>query len=111
MLLQGLATTLNVIDWGHTLDIAEKPDEYFKQLTSEELVTRYVRGVTKRVWKKKRLRNEAIDLRVYNLAALNILNPNFEVLKAKAEKTRKEKPKESTRTARPHRRRNFVTNY
>ena len=28
MLLQGVATTLNVIDWGQTLDIAEKPDEY-----------------------------------------------------------------------------------
>ncbi|MCP4370077.1 MAG: hypothetical protein GY797_18465 [Deltaproteobacteria bacterium] len=40
------------------------PDEYFKQLTAEELVTRYVRGVTKRVWKKKRPRNEALDLRV-----------------------------------------------
>jgi len=87
------------------------PDEYFKQLTSEELVTRYVRGVTKRVWKKKRPRNEALDLRVYNLAALNILNPNFKVLKAKAEKTPKEKPKESTRIARPSRRKNFVTNY
>ena len=28
ILLQGVATTLNVIDWGQTLDIAEKPNEY-----------------------------------------------------------------------------------
>ena len=87
------------------------PDEYFKQLTAEELVTRYVRGVTKRVWKKKRPRNEALDLRVYNLAALNILNPNFKVLKAKAEKVKKEKPKDSMRAPRPRRRKNFATNY
>ncbi|MDY6790524.1 MAG: phage terminase large subunit family protein [Thermodesulfobacteriota bacterium] len=87
------------------------PDEYFKQLTAEELVTRYVRGVTKRVWKKKRPRNEALDLRVYNLAALNILNPNFKVLQAKAEKVKKEKPKDSMRAPRPRRRKNFVTNY
>lgn len=26
--LQGIATTLKVIDWGQTLDIADKPDRY-----------------------------------------------------------------------------------
>jgi phage terminase large subunit GpA-like protein len=87
------------------------PDEYFKQLTSEELVTRYVRGTAKRVWKKKRPRNEALDLRVYNIAAINILNPNYKVLKAKAEKMKKENKKEAARSIRPRRQKNFVTNY
>ena len=28
ILLQGVATTLNIIDWGQTLDIVDKPDQY-----------------------------------------------------------------------------------
>ena len=30
MLLQGTSLTLNVIDWGQTLDIAGNPDEYYE---------------------------------------------------------------------------------
>jgi phage terminase large subunit GpA-like protein len=63
----------------------EYPDEYFKQLTSEEKVKRFSKGVVKTIWKKKRARNEALDIRVYNLAALMILNPNFTILKRRAD--------------------------
>ena len=35
-------------------------------------------GFPVRYYKKLRERNEALDCRVYNLAALEILNPNFE---------------------------------
>jgi phage terminase large subunit GpA-like protein len=51
---------------------------YFKSLTAEKLETRYERGVPYQTWVKVRARNEAFDLRVYNTAAIEILNPNFE---------------------------------
>jgi phage terminase large subunit GpA-like protein len=46
-------------------------DEYLAQLTSEKRVPRYKRGKgTTREYIKTRSRNEALDLEVYNLAAL-----------------------------------------
>lgn len=46
-------------------------DEYFKQLTAEKQVTRYVNGFPKRIWfKKDGARNEALDCEVYAYAAL-----------------------------------------
>ncbi|MBJ6362111.1 phage terminase large subunit family protein [Paenibacillus sp. GCM10012307] len=53
--------------------------QYFKGLTAEKLQTRYKSGVAYRVWKKVRDRNEPLDLRVYNTAALEILNPQLDV--------------------------------
>lgn len=55
-------------------------EEFFKQLTAEKIVTRYLKGFPKREWVKVRARNEALDLMVYNLAALALLNPNLPVL-------------------------------
>lgn len=43
--------------------------EYFKQLTAEQLVSKVVKGYTKREWQKTRDRNEALDCRVYARAA------------------------------------------
>lgn len=58
--------------------------EYFRQLCSEKGFNRKDKrtGRTVRVWAKKKgyNRNEALDLRVYNLAAFDILNPNLEKL-------------------------------
>lgn len=51
---------------------------YFKTLTSERLETRYERGIPYQIWVQTRARNEGFDLRVYNTAAIEILNPNFE---------------------------------
>ncbi|WP_421663628.1 phage terminase large subunit family protein [Lysinibacillus telephonicus] len=51
--------------------------QYFNGLTAERLETRYERGIPYQVWVKVRARNEPFDLRVYNLAALEILNPNL----------------------------------
>jgi phage terminase large subunit GpA-like protein len=50
---------------------------YFKQLCSERLVTTIERGVVRQKWEKKYERNEALDLKVYNMAALDILRPNI----------------------------------
>lgn len=53
--------------------------EYFKGLTAEKLETRFEQGIPYQVWKKIRARNEPLDLRVYNIAALELVNPNFEI--------------------------------
>ena len=49
-------------------------------------------GFPVRYYKKLWERNEALDCRVYNLAALEILNPNFERLVKNL--TKKDKPVE-----------------
>lgn len=56
-------------DWGA---------EYFKQLTAERLVTRYVKGAPVREWHKNdRDRNERLDCRVYAYAAMKLMQPSF----------------------------------
>ena len=50
--------------------LPEYSDEFFKQLTAEQLVTRRNRkGYVVREWEKTRDRNEALDCRVYAMAA------------------------------------------
>jgi phage terminase large subunit GpA-like protein len=58
---------------------ASREENYFKQLRSEQSVTRYERGKAYRRWEKIKAsaRNEALDLRVYAMAARAIINPNF----------------------------------
>jgi phage terminase large subunit GpA-like protein len=47
----------------------EMNEEFCRQLTSEEIVFRKVRGYKQAVWEKRRERNEALDCRVYARAA------------------------------------------
>ena len=47
----------------------EYSEEYFKQITAEQLVTRVVKGYRRLEWQKMRERNEALDCRVYARAA------------------------------------------
>ncbi|MGE4169134.1 MAG: phage terminase large subunit family protein [Candidatus Margulisiibacteriota bacterium] len=54
--------------------------EWFHQLTAERLITRYSKGFPIREWHKTRPRNEALDARVYALAALKIMSPNYQKL-------------------------------
>lgn len=55
---------------------------YFLGLTSETLVISIVNGTAKAKWiKRVGVRNEPFDVRNYALAAIKILNPNFEKLK------------------------------
>lgn len=52
--------------------------EHFQQLTAEKMTLRYVKGQPVREWTKPdRARNEALDCRVYALAALKIMQPSF----------------------------------
>jgi len=53
-------------------------DEHFRQLTAEKQVIRYHKGYPKRGWIKTRTRNEALDVRIYAIAALAILNVNLD---------------------------------
>jgi len=48
-------------------------EEFFKQLTSEEMVIKKIRGYSKPEWQKIRERNEALDCRVYARAAASII--------------------------------------
>jgi phage terminase large subunit GpA-like protein len=71
----------------HFPDYPEYDKEYFDQLTSEEKKQKYTKGVLMgRSYHKTRSRNEALDLKTYNLAALKILNPNLEKLAARMQR-------------------------
>jgi phage terminase large subunit GpA-like protein len=87
-------------------------EEYFKQLTAEKRITKFVRGRKSLVWKQVRPRNEALDTLVYNFAAIYILNPNYESIENKI-LTQESKPREKTQN-RPQRginRGNFATSW
>lgn len=87
-------------------------DEYFKQLTAEKVVKKYHKGFHRREWIKVRPRNEALDCRVYALAALNIMGISVNMLKQRSAKSgasdadiEKAKPK---RRQRARKQSNFV---
>jgi len=80
-------------------------DEYFAQLTSEERVTRFVRGVKRSEWVTKRKRNEAWDCLCYAYAAYALLNVNLRILHEKLNRASKEKKEpEKKKQMRPLRR-------
>lgn len=62
---------------------ADVGEDFFKQLTAEKRITKWVRGRKSLVWKQIRPRNEILDLTVYNFAAIYILNPNFDLIEEK----------------------------
>ena len=68
----------------------DRNDEYFRMLTAEEIVTRFHKGFRKREWRKTRARNEALDCRVYAIAAVAILNTNIKAM-ASRQKARQNK--------------------
>lgn len=59
-------------------------EEFFLQITAEKRIKKFKAGQATYEWIKTRPRNEALDRRVYALAALTILNPVFEVLAKQA---------------------------
>jgi len=65
----------------HFPRLPQYDDEYFAQITGEEKRSKYERGILiGYVYKKLRARNEVLDLRVYNMAALAILNVDLDQL-------------------------------
>ena len=80
--------------------------EFFNQLTSEEVRTRFVRGHPVRYWfKPSGKRNEALDRRVYALAVLHARPVPWEVLLCSAPT---EAAAGTARGARPARPASFV---
>jgi phage terminase large subunit GpA-like protein len=56
----------------------DRPEEWFLQLTAEQLITAVVAGRPIRAWKRIRPRNEGLDCRIYAHAALELLAPDLE---------------------------------
>jgi len=80
---------------------AHYEEKYFEMLTAEEKREERNKRTGRKniVWVKIRPRNEALDCRVMNMAALEILNPSFPAIKRKLDrastsKSNPEKPKE-----------------
>ena len=91
---------------------ADLDEEYFKQLTAEKRVTKFVRGRKSLIWKQIRPRNEALDTLVYAFAAIYILNPNFDVIDAKILSQTAEKPKNEQKSQKKGiNRQNFATSW
>lgn len=74
----------------------DRDDEYFRQLTAEKIITKYSQGRAKRAWVKTRVRNEALDVRNYALAAFALLNTNINRLAQRLENKPVEVKKENT---------------
>jgi phage terminase large subunit GpA-like protein len=69
-------------------------EAYFKGLTAEKLVTRYIKGQPKREWTKPdKARNEPLDCRAYAFAALKIMKPNLRQIQARILVQSEELPK------------------
>lgn len=65
----------------HFPKLSKYDSEYFRKLTAERLTTVVHNGRKKLRWVcPKGRRNEALDCRVYSISALNILDPNFDLL-------------------------------
>jgi len=88
-------------------------EEFFRQLTAEKRVTKYVKGFPRSEWVKTRARNEALDVRCYSVAAYAALNTNInkvaERLRLRGEQLKDDKatdkPAPVVRPSRPQRRR------
>ncbi len=75
-------------------------EEFYLQLTAERAMTVYRKGIPRREWRKVRPRNEALDCRVYAMAALRLLKPKMGKFAAKA-RSGKGKGQEPETTATP----------
>lgn len=92
------------------------PDEYFLQLTAEKVVKKFHKGFHRREWVKVRARNEALDCRVYAIAALSIINANVNMIAQRSSSDREEdvetpKVRKSNRVMRPPRNGGFVNGW
>lgn len=85
-------------------------DEYFRQLTAEQIVVKFHRGYQKRVFKKMRPRNEALDCFVYGVAALAILNVNVNSLAQRLDSVQNS-PDEDEKPAVAPKKKPFVPNF
>jgi len=84
--------------------------EFFEQLTAEERRDKYIQGKKVSYYHQNRKRNEALDLSVYNIAAVELLNPDFDAL-SKTSEPEKDKPAQRHPLASHKPSRNFATGW
>ena len=77
-------------------------EEYFKQLTAEKAIKKKKGGIVVREWVKIRQRNEALDNRVYAMAAFYTHHPKLEdyqaMINKMAQDAEKKKPNSTVET-------------
>lgn len=78
-LMRRLSNAVDGKSPGIRLNMAVTP-ELCEQLTAEKRITKYRRGFEVREWHQTRPRNEFLDLWVYQLAVLYIINPSWKAL-------------------------------
>ena len=97
-----------LIKFSNSLD-----QEYFAELISERVVTRFRQGTPVRVYERTRRHNEALDCFVYAFASFHGLNPNFKAIEFNLNKSRKEQ--ETKNQTRPREktivRNNFINSW
>ena len=112
---ENIFARLNAEDDETTLHFpADLEEDYFQQLTAEKRITKWIRGRKSLAWKQIRPRNEALDVTVYNFAAIYLLNPNFDVIEERLVTGIKEDPNpgpgsRSNQNIRPNK--NFATRW
>lgn len=72
-LVQSRLKVTKVGEPGYCAFPTDRGEDYFRGLTAETLITRFVKGFKKTEWVKVRPRNEPFDCRVYATAALEML--------------------------------------
>jgi phage terminase large subunit GpA-like protein len=79
--------------------------EYFLQLQSERIKTKFLKGIATREWVQVRKRNEAWDCLVYAYASFISLNANLEKIKESLEQAPKQQKNKPTF------KKNFITDW
>lgn len=87
-------------------------DDWFRQLTCERVVTKYNKGFAKRVYEKTSgVRNEALDMRVYGLATLDILRPDIAAIQRNLKPVQKQETRQPKAPGFVSRQQGFVTGW
>lgn len=89
----------------------DREEEYFRMLTAEKKVLRYFKGRPKREWVKTRQRNEALDCRVYAMAALQVMGINIEAVAKQQQNSVGSQKKHAVRRPGVPRKNSFVHGY
>ena len=89
----------------------DRQEEYFRMLTAEKKVLRYFKGRPKREWVKTRQRNEALDCRVYAMAALQVMGINIEAVAKQQQNSVGSQKKHAVRRPGVPRKNSFVHGY
>ena len=89
----------------------DRGEEYFRMLTAEKKVLRYFKGRPKREWVKTRQRNEALDCRVYAMAALQLMGINIEAVAKQQQNSVGSQKKHAVRRPNMPRKNSFVHGY